>query len=1001
MKPSPSTSDARRISLLADGLPGDAAWAFLQGLDGAASRRVGLDDVTAALTATDVLWVHTEDEPPPLPAEALQQWLASGGRLLLSQRATARVASLGLEPDGPNDITERRWSHESDELFPAEFREHPSYPHVRGLAAYGAHPLFAGGGLAQGTYVWAPDEGERYVQATYARGKRPTRGRVVAVERAYIQLNAERVIAWEYDLGQGGALCLGAFMVLHARDRRLERQLHAVLANALLGDGIPHHTRLRTGVTHWPRPGTQVRLDPSLTIPPTVPLDGALPGLDSPLHASSRALADDPFTIAGRRALVVGGEQTGIREIWMHPFRVLRDLTVSVGGESPLIRDAQITPILLQRHLVSRARITEEAVTTALDHPVVLIDFRPEKIGRARGLRIAPELTLSWRVDLRRMWPYAAGSGGDLRYALAPNGCQVLVTDSSGSAHVMFQTSTPVNWTAKAAESGTVLECGVRVQLDEPVRLAVVGGINAEDLQGTLSAFTRRGVNGIAGQRVRHELQLREYLLRVRTPETELNVAAEWAKQRLDACFVDTPGIGRSLVAGYAASRPGWGDGRPGYAWYFGRDACWSALALLAVGDFAGARLVLRFLGETQDVSGKVIHEYTTSGLAHFDAADATPLYLLLAGRYAAWTGDLAFLEERWHQIDHAYRFCLETDRDDDGLIENTGVGHGWIEMGPLSGAHVSLYLASIWAAALESLAPVAQALGRDEAADDFRRRADRARREITQRFHSGDLWALGLMADGTAQRRDTALTSVPLLLGAIDPATAKSWYDRIATDAFTAPWGVRLLSRRDSLYNPAGYHLGAVWPLYTGWVSLAEFAGHRPAQAMRHLRANARLPFVREHGAFDEVLNGEVEISAGVCPDQAWSAALTLLPLVDGLLGARPDAVQRHLTLAPHLPPDWPECEWRGLHLGASVMDVRAVQAPDRLVLRLRRTAGPRLSVTVSPALPAGRVSQDAMVDDHPLVPRLVERLEGCRHAEISLEVSEEHDVTLWHHPA
>jgi len=987
----------RRVALLAAGVPGDAAWRFLQTVE-AEVARVGLDELPARIGAADLLWIHTEDEPHPLPVAALRDWLSCGGRLLLTQRATARVAALGLDPDGPNDVTERRWARDADDLAPAEFRDHGFFSQVRGVAAYGPHPLFAG--LAQGTYLWAPQEGERYVQATYARGKRPAHGAVVAVERAYIQLNADRVVAWEYRVGQGGVLCIGAFVVLHASDRRLERQLHAVLRSALLGHGVPHATRPATGVTHWPVPGTACRRDPGLAIPDPISLDGALPGLDSPLHASSRALSDEAFTIAGRRALVVGGEQSGIREIWMHPNRVLRDFTVQVGGETPLIRDVQITPVLVQRHLVSRARIVEEAVTTALDHPVVLLDFRPEKIGRARGLRIAPELALSWRVDLRRMWPYPAGCGGNLRYTLSPDGLRLLVTDQAGAAQVLFQTSVPVIWDLQGGETEAILRCALRVQLEEPLRLAIVAGSSTEDLHASLGALVRRGITGMSGQRVRHETQLREYELRLRSPEDELNIAHEWAKQRLDACFVDTPGIGRSLVAGYAASRPGWGDGRPGYAWYFGRDACWSALALLAVGDFAGARLVLRFLGETQDVSGKVIHEYTTSGLAHYDAADATPLYLLLAGRYAAWTGDLAFLEERWREIDRAYRFCLDTDRDGDGLIENTGVGHGWIEMGPLSGAHVSLYLAAVWTAALAGLAPVARALGHAGLSDELAARAERARAQIAERFQTRDGWALGLLTDGSPQREQTALTSVPLLLGAIDMDRAGSWFDAAASEAFSAPWGVRLLSRRHRLYNPAGYHLGAVWPLYTGWVALAEFLGHRSAPAMRHLRANAHLAFARAHGAFDEVLNGEVEIPAGVCPDQAWSAASLLLPAVEGLLGAKPDAPQCHLSLSPHLPPDWPECEWRGLHVGPTVLDVRIVQGPDRIAVGLRRTAGPRLTVTVSPAVPPGRTIRDATVDGHPLVPRVIERGD-CRHGQVALEVSEEHDVTLWHQRA
>src|SRR5229473_1803519 len=193
------------------------------------------------------------------------------------------------------------------------------------------------------------------------------------------------------------------------------------------------------------------------------------------------------------------------------------------------------------------------------------------------------------------------------------------------------------------------------------------------------------------------------------------------------------------------STRQAWGDGRPGYAWYFGRDACWTALAALAAGDFSLARLALGHLGDTQDVTGKVIHELTTSGLAHYDAADSTPLFLLLAGRYVAWTGDLPFLEERWPELERAYAFCLTTDRDRDGLIENAGVGHGWLEMGPLAGAKTSLYLASVWLAALESLAPVAQALGKESLAAELTERATRARAAVATRFLVDGGVALGI----------------------------------------------------------------------------------------------------------------------------------------------------------------------------------------------------------------------------------------------------------------
>lgn len=986
----------RRVAFLGSGpASAGAAWDWLTARADIAARRISLNELAGALPETDMLWVHAADEPPPLPGPALVAWITAGGRLLLTLRAASCVAALGLEEDGPNDTAAGPWTHEDDELWFPSFRAFGGFPHIRGVAAFGPHPLFAG--IDHGTYLWAPSEGERYVRATYARGKRPAKGRVVGCERSYVHLNADRIVAWEYAVGQGGVLCLGAFVVPEAPDPLLVRQLHTVLGNAVAGDGIPHATR--TGpVTWWPVEGTRCVADASLALPAVTALDGALPGLDSPLHIATRALTDDPYSLAGRRALVVGGEQAGITEIWLHPYRVLKGMTVTVGGETPLIRDAQIAPTVVQRHLVSRARIVEETVTTALEHPVVLLEYRAEKIGRARGLRVPPELALEWLVDLRRMWPYGAACGGDLRYRFGDEGRSLFVTTVSGAGCVHVQTSRPVEWSAVAAND-PVLRCRLRTPLEEPLRLAIAGGGSRAELDAGLAALARRGVTGLAGARTRHESQLREHLVRLRSPDEQLNAAFEWAKVRLDASLVDTPGVGRSLVAGYAASRPGWGDGRPGYAWYFGRDACWSALALLALGDFSGARLVLKFLGDTQDVSGKVIHEYTTSGLVHYDAADSSPLYLLLAGRYAAWTGDLAFLEGHWDRLERAYRYCLETDADGDGLIENTRVGHGWIEMGPLSGAHVTLYLASLWVAALEALAPVASALGKTPLAGELVERAARARAQIAKKFRTGDGYALGLLPDGTPQRRRTALGAVPLLLGAVDPAPAAAWFDAVASPDLTAPWGVRLLARSDPMYSPTGYHTGAVWPLYTGWVSLAEYACHRSDAAFAHLMMNGKLPFARAQGAFDEVLHGDEEGATGVCPDQAWSAAMLVSPLVDGMLGIRPDALAGRLTLAPHLPAAWPQCEWRGLRVGQVSCDVRVRAREDRVEVVVRRTAGPPLAVTVSPGLPRGRVPAEARIDEHPVTPRDVERL-GCRHGEVTLEMSGEHAVEIWHRP-
>jgi hypothetical protein len=979
---------SRRVALLAPGSTGDAPWALLSPSLREASARVTLDDLTRATLEFDVLWVHAQDEPPPLPVEGIMAWVNRGGRLLLTQRAATRVVALGLESDGPNDTSLLTWRDAADELWLPQLRSAPAFPRVRGLAALGPHPLFVGLGL--GTFVWAPVEGETVAQATYARGKRPGRGAVVACERSYLHINADRCVAWEYAVGQGGVLCVGAFVVPDARDPLLEPQLSRVLHNALAGEAIPHEERSEPAAV-WPKPGRTAGEDPNLVLPDPVRSDGPLPGLGSPLHVWSRAQQDEPFVLAGRRAMTVGGEQHGVGEIWVHPYRILQHLTVTIDGEAPLVRDTQITPSLVQRHLVTPTRIVEEAISVALEHPIVFLDYRPEKIGRARGQRAGAELSLRWRVDLRRGWPYPAGCGGDLRYRLAPGGRTLLVTDATGMPRAAFQPSAAVDWWVYPDPESPVLHCQLRIRLDAPFRLTLYGGSTRMELEAAVATMARRGARGLSSERERHETQLREQLARIRCPEESVNRAFEWAKVRLDAFLVEAPGVGRAVVAGYAASRPGWGDGRPGYAWYVGRDACWTAMALLEVGDTATCRLVLRLLGATQDLTGETVDELATNGLAHYGATDATPLYLLLAGRYAAWTGDLAFLAERWPELERACRFCLSTDGD--GLPVKNRLGHDWVEAGPLPGAHRALYRGSVWVAALRALAPVARALGHRALADELAQRIELAGARLASLF--GDVCgnAHGRQPGDLAQPKPTALTAVALWLGAVDPESAAGWFTAISSSAFSTPWGVRLISRDDPVYSPRGYHTGAVWPLYSGLASLAEYAGHRPEAGFAHLMANARLPFARGQGMFDEVLDGDTGAAAGACPDQAWSAAMLVAPLIEGILGARPDAMNKRLRLTPHLPAAWNECEWRGLRVGQTTLDLRLRREPHGMVVLARRIAGEPIDLVAAPALPAGSVVTEAHVDGEVTI-RDQTTSRSCRHVEVTLQVRADHEV-------
>ncbi len=923
----------RRVALVASGAEGEAALAWLETLPGVTvvSHR---DFAAVDLEHADLVWVHGEYHA----SRTLIPWLQEGGRVLASLDAAIIASGLGIESHPPDERREGHWRHAADEFHLDQFKSFKAFPHIRGLAAFGPHPLFEG--LDQGTYVWAPSEGEEFIERAYV-ASRPATGAVVAVERSFIHLNAERVVAWEHQVGGGGILSLGAFIYLTAPDELLARQLRAMLANAITGDAIPHRDR-PVPVSTWPIPE---RFDPTRGAQPTrvprVPdLDGPWIPSRSPLSIESPATDDDPWTLAGRRMLLIGGERSGLHEAWSHPVRIACDVRLTFAGGEPEVAGVRVAPDEIVRTIRVGPHTVTERWSTALELPVLIWDLEADS---------EVPIQLDWVTDFRRMWPYPPGVYGDLGFDIEPGTHRAWLGAAFGSVQLVV-----------SVIGGALRSVSDESRLESPafrftcagagrLRVVLIAATDSVDLERTLRSLERKRLPGVREQRIQQAAQLREHGTAIECPDLTLMQAFEWAKVRVDSFIGETPGVGRSLLAGYAASRPGWGDGRPGYGWYFGRDACWTAYAQLAAGDREGPRDVLKFLSRNQDVTGKVLHEYTTSGLVHYDAADSTPLYLLLAGRYAAWTGDLEYLARHWDSVERAYHFCLETDTDGDGLIENHRVGHGWIEHGPLGGAFVTLYLAACWVAALEAVEPVAEALGHAALATEIRRHADRARETVARRFRSDGEYALGLYEDGTPQRHRTAMLAVPILLGLVPPDEVQGWFDAVAGEGFTAPWGVRMIPRDDPLFDPAGYHLGAVWPLYTGWASLAEWRGGRPKAALIHLRANAGLVRERAKGAFDEVMHGTEHRAAGVCPDQAWSAAMVLSPTIEGLWGVVPDALEGAVRLAPHFPEEWDAMALKRLRVGRTTLDISVRRRPGRVVANLVRSAGPRVHVTLS----------------------------------------------------
>ncbi len=616
----------------------------------------------------------------------------------------------------------------------------------------------------------------------------------------------------------------------------------------------------------------------------------------------------------GTRAGLLGNE-AGRMEAWVYPLKIFRDfhLKFHVDGQT-LAADA------LARTLITRPE-SSTIVYTGDTFSVRETFFAPvREPGAVILLEVETESPLEieavFHRDFQLEWPAALGAtyiGWDSKMKAFVFGEEqrkfVAIVGSSGAEYSEeeFQTNY-----SESQENSFRLGAIAKGKATQAIFIAgsMTGRTDAESEYRRLSS-------GYGDMLRESEEYYRKYLsetVNVELPDEELQKAYDWARISLLQGMVTNPFLGTGLVAGYRTSGE---SQRPGFAWYFGRDSFWSSLALNAEGDFANTKTALEFVSKFQREDGKIPHEISQGanfvdwfkGYPYpYASADATPLYIIAANDYVVNSGDTAFAKEKWASLWKAYQF-LKSTYDAKGLPQNQGVGHGWVEGGPLLPVKSEFYQSGLGAEAVRALANLARFAGQTDSAAALETEFAKQWPLVNDSFWIADKKRFAFAVDKNDKQVDepTVLTTVPMWFGLPNEEAGISTIRQLADADQQTDWGMRIISNRSAIFSGGGYHYGSVWPLFTGWASVAEYRYHQEFPAYENLRANALLALDGSLGHVTEVLSGDYyQPLATSSPHQIWSAAMVVSPLLKGMFGLERDATKKTLTFVPHVPADW-----------------------------------------------------------------------------------------------
>lgn len=699
--------------------------------------------------------------------------------------------------------------------------------------------------------------------------------------------------------------------------------------------------------------------------------------------------------VHGHRSVIMGYPETGL-EVWAYPFQILSDYRIgflSQGDTSEsdgrrLLRRVIYRPDSVTRVYIGPDFIVRETLFTPLEEAGAILSYEVEGEPVDIEVHFTPVLNLMWPgaiggqfAEWNPEMPGYVLSEPTRRFGAGIASPEIVThgTTVNSALRTTGELAFSLRPKPSGAASGAVATVYVAAE-----------GENSKDPTAAIRDLSAHRADLMA-QAAKHYAELTQSVLRVRTPDEDVNRALEWAEIALDQAWVCNPQLGCGMVAGYGPSRDA---RRPQYDWFFAGDGLVATNALLSAGEYSRAREELAFIMKYQDPeTGMIWHELSQSaGLMDWKKypymyvhVDISFDYLNTVARYVELTGDTAFAINHWSSIAAAYRYCQSLIRASDHLPHIPADKEGGDEQ---DRPDDDLSLSTSWVAATNSFAALAALAGHPELADDARKASEQAKLMVASRYWDPKqhFWFEGHTQSGRALFGWRLGPGQAFAQKIFSPEQTNELLNEIASSDFQTDWGTRAIAARSAIYDPNSYGKGSVWALGTSGSATTFWQEHRPTTAFAIWNAILRWNSLDSLGHIHEVLAGNYyhEQTESV-PEQTWSSAGLLDAAVTGLLGLSVEGTQNTVDFAPHLPADWGQTSVENIRLPHSTLDFTLTQDMNGIDLDIRNDGAP-VKVIFEPQIPTGAERIEARCDDRSVAAQ-AEPFAGDEHVKVEIE--------------